>query len=71
AGDAEEGEIKVRRVHADGSVGPAAAIAKVNLSRSSGFPRMARRGNEVHFAWTEFGKPSRVRTAVTQISNSQ
>ena len=71
AGDVEEGEIKVRRVRTDGSVGPAAVIAKVNLSRASGFPRMARRGNEVHFAWTEFGKPSRIRTAVTQISNSQ
>ena len=29
---------------------------------------MARLGNEVHFAWTEFGKPSRVRTAIADIS---
>jgi hypothetical protein len=71
AGDTDQGEIKVRRVSADGSVGPAAVIAKTDISRSSGFPRMARHGDEVHFAWTEFGKPSRVRTAVTQISNSQ
>jgi hypothetical protein len=71
SGDVEEGEIKVRRVWTDRSVGPAAVISKINLSRASGFPRMARRGNEVHFAWTEFGSPSRVRTAVTQISNSQ
>jgi hypothetical protein len=71
SGDVQGGEIKVRRVRADGSVGPASVIATTDISRSSGFPRMARRGNEVHFAWTEFGKPSRVRTAVTQISNSQ
>lgn len=71
SGDVQSGEIKVRRVRADGSVGPASVIAKTDMSRSSGFPRMARRGNEVHFAWTEFGKPSRVRTAVTEISNSQ
>jgi hypothetical protein len=71
SGDVEEGAIKVRRVRTDGSAGPAAVISKINLSRASGFPRMARRGNEVHFAWTEFGVPSRVRTAVTQISNSQ
>jgi len=58
-------------VGADGSVGAASVIAKTDISRSSGFPRMARRGHEVQFAWTEFGKPSRVRTAVTQISNSQ
>ncbi|HEX5964464.1 MAG TPA: sialidase family protein [Pyrinomonadaceae bacterium] len=71
SGDVQGGEIKVRRVRADGSVGPSSVIAKTDISRSSGFPRMARRGNEVHFAWTEFGKPSRVRTAITQISNSQ
>jgi hypothetical protein len=71
AGDVQGGEIKVRRVRADGALGPASVLAKTDISRSSGFPRMARRGNEVHFAWTEFGKPSRVRTAVTQISNSQ
>jgi hypothetical protein len=29
---------------------------------------MVRLGDEVHFAWTEFGKPSRVRTAVANIS---
>jgi hypothetical protein len=32
---------------------------------------MARRQNEVHFAWTEFGKPSRVRTAVAELSVSR
>ena len=67
AGDVQGGEIKVRRVRADGTLGPAAVIARTDISRSSGFPRLARRGNEVHFAWTEFGKPSRVRTAVAEI----
>ena len=46
-GDVAGGEIKARRVRADGSIGPAAVIAKTDVSRSSGFPRMAR-GNEVH-----------------------
>ena len=68
AGDVQGGEIKVRRVGPDGTIGPASVIAKTDISRSSGFPRMARRGNEVHFAWTEFGKPSRVRTAMTEIN---
>ena len=71
SGDVQGGEIKTRRVRPDGSVGPASVIAKTDISRSSGFPRMARRGNEVHFAWTEFGNPSSVRTAVSEISNSQ
>lgn len=68
AGNVEGGAIKVRRVQADGSIGPPAVIAETNISRSSGFPRMARLGDQVHFAWTEFGKPSRVRTAVTDVA---
>ncbi len=68
SGNVEGGAIKVRRVREEGTLGPAAVIAKTDISRSSGFPRMARLGDEVHFAWTEFGKPSRVRTAVTDIS---
>lgn len=68
SGTAEGGAIKVRRVQPDGSLGEAAVIAKTDISRSSGFPRMARLGDEVHFAWTEFGKPSFVRTATANIS---
>lgn len=68
SGTAEGGAIKVRRVQANGTLGPPSEIAKTDISRSSGFPRMARLGDEVHFAWTEFGKPSRVRTASTNIA---
>ena len=68
SGNAEGGEIKVRRVLPDGAVGPPSVIAETDISRSSGFPRMARLGDEVYFAWTEFGKPSRVRTAVADVS---
>ncbi|HEU4834935.1 MAG TPA: sialidase family protein [Pyrinomonadaceae bacterium] len=67
SGNVDGGAIKVRRVNTDGSVGPPAVIARTDISRSSGFPRMARLGDEVHFAWTEFGKPSRVRTAAMDI----
>ncbi len=69
SGNVDGGAIKVRRVRSDGNLGPPAVIAKTDISRSSGFPRMARLGNEVHFAWTEFGKPSRVRTASADISH--
>jgi hypothetical protein len=68
SGNVEGGAIKVRRVQANGSIGPPAVIAQTDISRSSGFPRMARLGDQVHFAWTEFGKPSRVRTAVTDVA---
>jgi hypothetical protein len=69
SGNVEGGAIKVRRVRVDGTLGPPAVIAKTDISRSSGFPRMARLGDHVHFAWTEFGKPSRVRTAAADISS--
>lgn len=68
SGTAEGGAIKVRRVRSDGAVDPVAVVAKTDISRSSGFPRMARLGDEVQFAWTEFGKPSRVRMAVADVS---
>jgi hypothetical protein len=69
AGTPEGGAIKVRRVQLNGSLGPPSVIAQTDISRSSGFPRMARRANEIHFAWTEFGKPSKVRTAVADVSS--
>ena len=68
AGTVEAGEIKVRRIATDGTLGSISSIAKTDISRSSGFPRMARLGNTVHFAWTEFGKPSYVKTAEADVS---
>ncbi|HYJ87524.1 MAG TPA: sialidase family protein [Pyrinomonadaceae bacterium] len=67
SGNAQGGAVKVRRVRSDGALGPPAVVAKTDISRSSGFPRMARLGDEVHFAWTEFGKPSKVRMATANI----
>ncbi|HEU4596202.1 MAG TPA: sialidase family protein [Pyrinomonadaceae bacterium] len=64
----EGGANKVRRVAPDGALGPVAVIARTDVSRSSGFPRMARTGDTVHFAWTQFGKPSVVRTATADVS---
>jgi len=71
SGNVERGAIKVRRVRADGSLGPVAEVARTDISRSSGFPRMARLGDEVHFAWTEFGTPSHVRTAVADLESRE
>lgn len=71
AGNVDGGQIKVRRVTATGAVGPPAVIAQTDISRSSGFPRMARLGDEVYFAWTEFGNPARVRTAAVNVGEKQ
>lgn len=68
SGGAEGGANKVRRVAPDGTLGPVAVIAQTDVSRSSGFPRMARLGDTALFAWTQFGKPSQVRTATADVS---
>jgi hypothetical protein len=68
SGGAEGGANKVRRVAPDGTLSPVAVIARTDVSRSSGFPRMARLGDTVLFAWTQFGKPSQVRTAAADVS---
>jgi hypothetical protein len=68
AGGTDGGANKVRRVAPDGALGPVSIIARTDVSRSSGFPRMARLGDTVHFAWTQFGKPSQVRTATADVS---
>lgn len=63
-------EVRVRKVGADGSPGRAMTIATSSAERASGFPRMTRSGDEVVFAWTEPGQPSRVRTAVAKLPRS-
>ena len=69
SGTKEKGANKVRRVRPDGALGPVAIISESDISRASGFPRMARLGDTVHFAWTQFGKPSRLRTATADVSS--
>lgn len=67
SGGAEGGANKVRRVAPDGTLGPVAVIASTDVSRSSGFPRMARVGDTVYFAWTQFGKPPQVHMATADV----
>ncbi|HXG91674.1 MAG TPA: sialidase family protein [Blastocatellia bacterium] len=60
--------IKARRVRADGTRDASITIAETTAARASGFPRMAKRSDELVFAWTEAGEPSRVRVAAMKIS---
>ena len=57
-------EIRLRAVGRDGPLGAPHLVAKTRAARASGFPRMVRRGNELVFAWTDSGEPSKVRTAI-------
>ena len=60
-------QFKMRRVEASGRKGAASAVAPLNAGRASGYPRMARFGDELVFAWTETGDTPRVRTAVARV----
>lgn len=61
------GQFKVRRVEPSGQRGAAVTVSGMTAGRSSGYPRMARFGNELVFAWTETGDAPGVRTAVASV----
>lgn len=56
-------EVRARRARSDGDVGDSRLISVTSESRASGFPRMARAGDEVIFAWTLVGEDGGVRVA--------
>ena len=60
-------EIRVCRVQRDGRIDLTTTLAAISAGRASGFPRMARSGNQVYFAWTQVGEPSTVRVAVAEL----
>jgi hypothetical protein len=57
----------VRRIDRSGQRGPTQAVGGLTADRASGYPRIARSGGELLFAWTETvsGQP-RVRTAAAR-----
>ncbi|MBM3750274.1 MAG: exo-alpha-sialidase [Acidimicrobiia bacterium] len=69
----KKAEFRVRRIQPNGTRGAALKVADLAASRSSGYPRMAREGNGLLFAWTEVvtatpgARPTtQVRTAVVK-----
>lgn len=64
----DSAEVRARIVNRTGVAEPVITIASLPGGRSSGFPRMARRANDVVLAWTESGAASRVRLAVLTIA---
>jgi hypothetical protein len=60
--DEGQARIVLRPVTPSGAL-PSTVVARTSQARSSGFPRMARIGNEVILAWTEAGDPSRIAMA--------
>lgn len=64
----QRSEFRIRRAERNGSRTASLAVSAIASGRSSGYPRLARRGNELIFAWTEPGERSQVRTAVAQLA---
>jgi len=62
-------QFRMRRVTPNGDRGAATTVAGLSANRASGYPRMARFGEELIFAWTESGTPSIVKTARMSLSS--
>ena len=58
---------KVRRVERNGQRSAAITVTDLGASRNSGYPRLARRGQELIFAWTGSGDRLRVETAIARL----
>jgi hypothetical protein len=57
------GRVRVRHVAPDGRVSATVEVGGTSADRPAGFPRMARSGDAVVFAWTVPGEPAVLRMA--------
>jgi Histidine kinase-, DNA gyrase B-, and HSP90-like ATPase len=62
----QQAALMVRRVDRSGGRSAATTVTTLGTNRSSVYPRMARRGNEIIFAWTDPESLS-VQTAITRV----
>jgi hypothetical protein len=65
----EFGNIMIRRVTPDGSIGEPLTAGVTSSSRASGFPRIKLDGDEIFVAWTQTEPQLRIRTARIPISD--
>ena len=64
--EGRDGEVRIKKVSSSGDVGTSLGVAKTGSGRASGFPRIARFGDEIFISWTdsyERSGPSQVRIA--------
>jgi hypothetical protein len=64
----QRSEFRIRRAEQNGSRSASLAVSGIASGRSSGYPRLTRRGNELLFAWVDAGEKPQVRTAAAQLS---
>ena len=60
-------DFRMRRIDRSGARSAAVTVAGVSGGRASGFPRMARRGNELIFAWSGSAAPEGSETGALQV----
>ena len=60
----EGAAVLARRVRADGTMSEIETVGYTDGSRSSGFPRMALRGEDLIVAWTDTAGEGSIRTAI-------
>jgi hypothetical protein len=58
---------KFRRIDRTGQRSAPVTVTDIGANRNSGYPRMARKGNELLFAWTGTDDTLRVQTAVARL----
>lgn len=63
----ESAEVRLRRVTRSGAKSAATVVTRSSAARTSGFPRMVRRGNDLIVSWTEPGDTTRVRVATARL----
>jgi hypothetical protein len=63
----QRAEFRIRRVDPSGAKSAAMTVARIESGRGSGYPRLARNGDELVFAWTARDDGLRVRTAVAKL----
>lgn len=67
----ENAEVRLRAVDRSGRLAPSVRVASSSAGRSSGFPRMVRRGSELVMAWTVAGDTSRIHVALARLPRDE
>jgi hypothetical protein len=67
---AEMGEVRLRRVAADGTSGPPVTVARTAATRAAGFPRLVRHGDLLYLAWVDVGDGEISRIRLREIAVS-
>jgi hypothetical protein len=68
-GEESPAHLRARRVRENGEPDDAVTVANIPAARSSGYPRVARIGDQLLFAWTDPGPPRQVRMSSMRLGH--